>query len=168
MTLLDSDGKAAVIRDTADSFPGIQSFVETGSATGELPWLIHHKFDRVVTIEQDADLYESAMNRLLPYPKVRVIHGDSGALLGPVLAALDELCVIWLDAHSLVRGGPSALTDEMHAIACDARKHVILIDDARLCNGRKGWMKLSEIEGWCRGRGYEHRGVEDDIVRIVP
>ena len=54
------------------------------------------------------------------------------------------------------------------ALAHDANMHVILIDDARLCSGRKGWMTVGEIEEWAAAYGYNYEGVTDDVARLVP
>lgn len=168
MTLLDSDGKIAVIQAAAEQWPDHDVFIETGTALGDLCLGVADLFDAVYTIEMAPDYYESATKRLLGHANVKVIHGDSARWLGVILSLVDRPAVIWLDAHAIVRGGPAAMREEMKAIARDANRHVILIDDARLCNGRKGWMTLSEIKDWAIDHGYRHLGVTDDVVTLTP
>lgn len=166
--LLDSDGKAEAILRVADDYPQVALFVETGSAIGDLPLRLHERFDQIVTIEFAEDYYLSAMNRLMPYPNVRVLKGDSGKMLGPTLAALDAPCIIWLDAHEIADDGYAAMAEEMVAIAYSPHDHVVLVDDARLCSGRKGWMTLAGLEGWAEEYGYDWGGVTDDVAYIFP
>lgn len=166
--LLDSDGKAELIRYVADRFPECGHFVETGTAIGDIPARLHDEFESVVTIEFAEDYYLSAMNRLMGFPRVRVLRGDSGKLLGPVLAALDAPCVIWLDAHEIADDGFAAMANEMVAIAHSPHMHVVLVDDARLCSGRKGWMTVDALERWAQTYGYTWGGVTDDVVHIYP
>ncbi len=168
MTLLDADGKADLIRDVAGRWPEMVTFVETGTAIGDLAARLHPEFDQVLTIEFAEDYYQSALNRLMGIPKVRVLKGDSGKLLGPVLAAVDQPCVIWLDAHEIADDGHAAMVEEMVAIAHSPHMHVVLVDDARLCSGRKGWMTLDQIQDWAHAYGYFYDGVTDDVVRLYP
>lgn len=168
MTLLDSTGKIAVIRTAAEKWPDHDVFIETGTALGDLCLGVADQFDALYTIEQASDYYESATKRLMRHGNVKVIHGDSARWLGVVLAIVDRPAVIWLDAHAIVVNGPAAMRSEMDAISKDANRHVLLIDDARLCNGRKGWMTLPALEQWADDHGYRHLGVTDDIVTIVP
>lgn len=167
MTLLESDGKAALISKYGNRW-NMDVMIETGTAIGDLSMLCAPDFERIVTIEMADDYYRSAVNRLLPHPHVRVIHGDSADWLGPVLAMVNTPAVVWLDAHEIADDGRAALRAEMVALAHDANRHIILIDDARLCSGRKGWMTLAEIEEWAAAYGYAHEGVHDDVVRLVP
>lgn len=167
MTLLESDGKAALISEYGDRWE-VDVMIETGTAIGDLSLLCASDFEQIVTIEMADDYYRSAVNRLLPYPHVRVIHGDSADWLGPVLAMVNTPAVVWLDAHEIADDGRAALRAEMVALAHDANMHVILIDDARLCSGRKGWMTVGEIEEWAAAYGYTYEGVTDDVARLVP
>lgn len=167
MNLLEPDGKADLIIEYGNKW-GLDVFIETGSAIGDLPLRCAPEFGTIVTIEAAEDYYQSATNRLLGTPHVRVIHGDSGHWLGPVLAGVGLPAVVWLDAHEIADHGRAAMRAEMEALAHDANMHVILIDDARLCSGRKGWMTVGEIEEWAAAYGYNYEGVTDDVARLVP
>lgn len=168
--LLDSDGKAATIAATAARYPQVRAFVETGTAIGDLPLRCAGRFDRIVTIEADDDYYTSAVHRLADFEHVHVVHGDSGQMLGQVLDDIAQPCVIWLDAHEIADDGHAAMVAELEHITAAVEqgvRHVVLVDDARLCRGRKGWSTLPELEQWAAGHAYSYQ-VADDIVRLLP
>lgn len=168
MTVMDAPGKVAMIREVAAAHPDHRAFVETGTAVGELPFGVRDIFDRIVTVEMDPGNYRGAAHRLLPYPHIRVMHGDAGDYIGPILDALDEPCILWLDAHEIADDGHSSMVAEFKALAHGSARHVILVDDARLCSGRKGWMTLDQISAWAEAHGYTDLGVTDDVVQLVP
>jgi hypothetical protein len=167
MTVMDSPGKVERIRKTAAEHPHIKAFVETGTACGDLPFGTHDCFDRIVTIEMDEHLYNSAVNRLQPFENVRVIFGDAADLIAPVLAGVGEPCLIWLDAHEIADDGNSSMQSELLAIEASPHRHVVLVDDARLCRGRKGWASVSQIESWAERNGYAYEGITDDVITLV-
>jgi hypothetical protein len=169
VTLLDSDGKAAVIRSYAQRFPDHRVMVETGTACGDLPFLLSADFDRIVTIEADVTYWRAAKRRLAPFEHITVRRGDSADMLRLVVNRLAHApCIFWLDAHEIIEDGHSALLAEMATLEAEPPHHVILVDDARLCTGRKGWPTIDQITTWASFAGYEFEGVEDDIVRMVP
>jgi predicted O-methyltransferase YrrM len=60
---LDSKGKSKLISGIAEQWPRHRTFVETGSACGDQVLLLAERFDRLVTIEMDADYFQSAQHR---------------------------------------------------------------------------------------------------------
>lgn len=167
MTLLQSEGKAALIRSVADEWPDHRVFVETGSACADLPLALQDRFDRIVTIERDDEYYASAANRMLPYPHVQVIHADSAEVLGDVLAEVGP-AVIWLDAHEISDEPQSALKAELVHIAHASDKHVVLIDDSRFMADARGWVSPEGLIEWARHYGYEFEGISSDVARLYP
>ncbi|HUT78259.1 MAG TPA: hypothetical protein VM285_11260, partial [Polyangia bacterium] len=66
---------------------GISVFVETGTADGDgVALALAHGFERAVSVELDERLAERAAERFRGDPRVTVLCGDSGPLLGTVLA----------------------------------------------------------------------------------
>ena len=63
--------------------------------------------ERVVTIELSDKLYQLALKRFSDTPAVECRHGDSGEILGRVLAELNAPALLWLDGHW--SGGVTAL-----------------------------------------------------------
>jgi hypothetical protein len=129
----------------------------------------HGHFDRLFSIELDREFHETAGRRLKPFKNVSLLHGDSGALLGPLLEKIDERCLLWLDAH---RGWETtAIRQELVAMREHARKYrdVVLIDDARGFLGANGYPTIDEIFEWTEANlpGYRCT-LQDDIFRLVP
>jgi predicted O-methyltransferase YrrM len=166
VTLLDSPAKAQMIRKVARQH-GLRTLVETGTACGDIAWEIGRRFDRIVTIEQDRDMFLSAQRRLQRWPHVQVIHGDSGLLLGDVLAGLPA-SLVFCDAHEVADAGDSALRQEMDHIARAEHRPVVLIDDARLCSDARGWMSEASIAEWCVVNRYESPMLTDDVLILIP
>ncbi len=100
------------------------------------------------------ELHQRARARLKRYSNVKLIQGDSAALLPDLLAGLSEPAGFWLDAH--FSGGETARGDvdtpvvsELRAIlGHPMRRHVILIDDARLFTGGDGYPCVDESSPW--------------------
>jgi len=167
VTLLDSAAKADLIRNVARQHPDRRTFVETGTAVADLPHALQGDFDRIVTIEMLTENYLSAANRMLPFPHVQVIHGDSGLILGDVLAKLGP-CIIFLDGHEIADAGQSALRQEMVHVAHAPSKAVVLIDDARLLTEERGWMSRQELGQWAKSYGYHSPVIVDDVMHLDP
>jgi hypothetical protein len=112
-------------------------FIETGTFQGNTAaWAAEH-FDRVTTIELSPAYGAAAQARFRDQPKVRVLSGDSGAVLASVLPALTGPAVFWLDAHwsGLDTAGREAecpLLAEIALINAAPVTHTVLVDDARL------------------------------------
>ena len=171
MTLLDGPQKSDVIRSYAERYPDHRTFIETGTAFGDQCLALADVFDRIISIEFLDTHFEAARERTAHLDNVEVLLGDSGRLIEGVLAAWDGPAIIFLDAHEVVDNGSAAMNAEMNRIAKDIaitkRRHVVLIDDIRLCNGKKGWTTPGLIKEWADIHGY-HFEVTDDIARLTP
>lgn len=153
--------------------PGVTTFVETGTFTGDMVDAVLHRFSKIVTIELDPGLAEAARQRFSMAGHVEVLQGDSGELLPRVLSRLTAPALFWLDAH--YTGGASAgagqrvpILAEIDAIARHpVRGHVALIDDARCFNGLEGFPTLEEVRSRCTARGGAF-DIAADIIRWHP
>lgn len=120
-------------------------FVETGTLFGDMTYAQRNRFRRLYSIELDDTLFERATRRFKGHPHIRILHGDSGQKITEVLRELDGPCLFWLDAH--YSGGITAHGEEMtpiydeirHILGHPIKRHVIVIDDARLFNGTDGY-----------------------------
>jgi hypothetical protein len=126
-------------------------FVETGTLFGDMTYAQRNNFRRLYSIELDDYLFERATRRFRAFPHIRILQGDSGKKITEVLQELDGPCLFWLDAH--YSGGITAHGEEMtpvfaeirHILTHPVKKHVIVIDDARLFNGTDGYPTFREL-----------------------
>jgi hypothetical protein len=150
------------------------TFIETGTYTGEMVAAVRPRFKRVISIELDQRLYEAARRRFAGDASVRLLRGDSGAVLPAVLSELREPAMFWLDGHYMGAGTgrgreESPLEHELRALlAHPVRGHVVLIDDARLCVGANGYPTVAELRALViRERPGSSVQVDGDIIRCL-
>lgn len=159
----------------------LQVFIETGTNTGDTPWALMHAFVDLYTIELDETLFQDANNRFVQQPNVHVIHGDSTYVLPQILAKINVPALVWLDGHH--SGGATARGDldtpvvqELEALFADTRKHVILVDDARIFKGQPehddephyhDYPSCEWVQEQAEANGYDYL-LLDDIIRLTP
>ena len=166
--------KYGVIRDQARRH-GTRILIETGTFYGNAIFTLRHDFALIHSIELAPALHALNARELAHLPHVRLHLGDSASVLPALLLGLSEPALFWLDGHFCA--GPSARAEvdtpirrELdHLFALPVGGHVVLIDDARLFNGRDGYPDLAELRDLVR----QHRPsatceVELDIIRIAP
>lgn len=164
--------KESLIKEYAKKFhTGI--LIETGTYLGNMVYAMRKSFTRILSFELDQKLYEAARKRFAADEHIRIIHGDSGALLGDHLATIAEPCLFWLDGH--YSGGITAkatletpIKSELENILSHpVEGHVILIDDARCFTGANDYPTIQELRDFVFERKREwHFAVETDVIRI--
>jgi GT2 family glycosyltransferase len=119
---------------------GCDTFIETGTASGQTAANAASVFRWVMTAELSDDLYNAALAYLSRYENVSVWHGHSAEMLATPGAVQDGAhAIVWLDAHWSGEGyarGPEncPLLRELAAIATwPVKPPVILADDMRYC-----------------------------------
>jgi hypothetical protein len=151
-----------------------RTFIETGTFTGEMVAAMRPHFDRIISIELSAEIYETVRPRFAGDPHVGLIRGDSAIELPKVLARLDHPALFWLDGHFM--GAGTARAQENSPVRAElgalflhpVRRHVVLIDDARLFCGVEGYPTIAELQAWVeRQRPGSRVQVEDDIIRCL-
>ncbi len=166
--------KATALISLASRFH-IKTFVETGTYQGDMLYAAQPHFEKLYSIELDEALCLRARDRFAKLPAITILLGDSGEMLGRILVEIQEPCVFWLDGH--YSGGVTALGDEvspiMHELGHITKhsfklKHLLLIDDARLFNGRDGYPHLDVVRNYLIENGFQNISVEDDIIRVLP
>jgi hypothetical protein len=159
---------------------GLSRFVETGTYLGHsLKWAAQH-FERVWTIEINAEYQQKAMAKVGQLPNVNFVLGDSAVHIARICGELEGPALFWLDAHAGAGFfGPKddcPLLDEIKAILTSSRHpHCILIDDARAFvapppppfDYRK-WPSLDEVMKVILGRPGYHVSVITDAMIAVP
>ena len=125
-------------------------------------------------IELSKELYEAACNRFKHVENIRLLQGDSGKVLPELLNRISEPALFWLDGH--YSGGTTARGDAITPISVELqsifshriKRHVILIDDARLFNGTNGYPDIADLLREIR-QGSNHKvEISADIIRLTP
>lgn len=153
----------------------LHTLIETGTYLGEMVNAAKDAFRNIITVELEPTLYERAKQMFSSYPHISVLFGDSGEVLGKILADITEPCLFWLDGHWT--GGPvksargkleTPIREELHHILQHpVKEHVILIDDARLFTGENDYPTLDEVRELVRNLEPSFQfHVEHDIIRI--
>jgi hypothetical protein len=164
--------KQHILKRYQDRFH-LQTVVETGTFTGETVEALRGRTARIISIELAPALHAAAVRRFAGAANVRLLHGDSTALLPAVLRDLTGPALFWLDGHYTGGGTAGAagspLRHEVRALlARPPAGDVILIDDARELTGAGGYPVLDEL---CtdirRARPHAEVTVEDDIIRWI-
>ena len=158
----------------------LQLFVETGTFQGDsLRWAAQH-FERVWTIEINAQFQQEAKAKVGPLPNVEFVLGNSAAELGRICGALTGPALFWLDAHA--GGGFFGSDDncpllaELDACLVNAKaNHCILVDDARAFVApppppfdHRKWPSMDEVIAVVLRRGGYHVAVISDVMAVVP
>ena len=145
------------IRFDISEFNYNEVFIETGTYRGDgCIRAVRADFRRIFSIEINYDFYIKAVGRLIIYPQVTIIHGNSIKVLPIILKNINEPVVFWLDAHISGSSTPEScsLYQELEIISKHKIKnHIIMIDDLRCFDGKyRGhqgrWgvnVKLSEV-----------------------
>jgi hypothetical protein len=155
---------------------GPQTLVETGTLFGDMIFSMKDSSQTIYSIELSDDLANKAKRRLLAYQHIQILNGDSGAILPKVLKNISTPCLFWLDAHysgGITEKGKidTPVIEEMTAILEHKIKaHIILIDDARLFDGTRGYPTVDELRNLVIMKGPTEYDccVADDVIRIHP
>jgi hypothetical protein len=162
-------------------FP-LDILVETGTFKGDTPYTLADIFPEIITIELSDQFFQYASSRLKHLSNVKVVRGDSPAVLTEYREHLKQRSVLyWLDAHWC--GNPKAagveiecpLLDEIAAI-CLNSSSVIVIDDARLFlsvppkpHRASAWPLFQETHDALRGLSSNHElAITNDVMIFYP
>src|SRR5690349_14316008 len=164
--------KQRIVREYARRFD-LHIFVETGTYLGDMVNAVKKDFDRIYSIELSLELYQNAKQRFKNQTHISILQGDSGKVLKGVLDQVQEPCLFWLDGHyseGITAKGDleTPVIEELTCIANHpmARRHVILIDDARCFTGKGDYPTVKEINDIVAAAGYNDFKVEHDIICV--
>jgi hypothetical protein len=158
---------------------GLRRFVETGTFLGHsLRWASRH-FEKVWTIEINADYQRKAMESVGPLPNVNYLLGNSKDHLAAVCGEVEGPALFWLDAHAGAgHFGPNEncpLIDELEAVCASGTPHCILVDDARAFVAAppppfdyRKWPSLDDIMRVLLKGPATHVSVIGDVLIAVP
>jgi len=132
-------------------------------------------FQYIYSIELDETLFQKAEQRFDKFAHIKIIKGDSGDVLPSLLRVIDSPCLFWLDGHYSGEGTGRGVKDtpvsrELEAILRHARrKHVVLVDDARLFDGENDYPTINAITQMIATHRPEWAlEIAHDIIRIFP
>ena len=153
------------------------TLVETGTNRGDTVEAIKDYFKDVYSIEIGPVLYEAAKNRFRDDSNVHLILGDAREALGPLLRFMDpgRRVLFYLDAHCQYddtspegRAEGTSVPEEIKAIFHYQSDSVVLVDDARLFNGRCGWPKLESTIRDIQYLAVWNVELKNDMIRLTP
>ena len=163
-------------------FHRLQVAIETGTFLGDTTAFLAERCDRVTTIELDPGLAARARDRFSHRVGVTVLEGDSGKLLGGVLAGVDEPALFCSDGHfsGVHEGVQTARGEQTHHFGPSSRRSWLGRTRRERHPHRRARMlglpdypTLDEIRSMVRGLGRPiGRGHLDAVViqpyRVVP
>ncbi len=164
--------KQAIVKEYEAKYR-LPVFIETGTYMGEMIDAVLNLFPKIISIEFDLKLAQSAKNKYSSMRHVTILQGDSGTLLPELLAGIKEPCLFWLDAH--YSGGVTGQADSETPIVKEIKSilehpcsdHVILIDDAREFTGNNNYPTLEELRQLLKDSRNDWRmKVDADVIRI--
>jgi hypothetical protein len=160
----------------------IDTLVETGTYLGETPLELSGNFNQIITIELDRLMADQARERLKHLTNVTVMEGDSSERLSEALLRSPGPVVAWLDGHysgpGTARGNidtpiKAELLILFQDVLVTGRRHIILIDDARLFKGGEehteefaDYPSLAWVKHVAEEHGYSYE-MKDDIIRLT-
>jgi hypothetical protein len=164
--------KQRVIKEYARRF-ALPVFVESGTHVGNMIEAMRESFQDLYSIELAPALFEQSTARFAGLSHIHLVQGDSGEILGQVIAGIERPALFWLDGHysaGITARGPleTPIEKELAHIAAHplAHQHVILIDDARLFTGAGDYPAVDQLQAWASRAGFTQCSIEDDIIRI--
>ena len=151
---------------------GILTFIETGTYLGEMILSVKDIFTKIISIELSPELSEKAVKKFSKYKHISILQGDSSKVLPQILNDIEEPSLFWFDAHYsegiTARGEKETPIKEeiKYILRHPNEEHVIMIDDARLFNGKNDYPTVDEVKEQIL-RKYQNYIVEvkDDIIR---
>jgi FkbM family methyltransferase len=166
---------AKLALDLRDKF-NIKTLIETGTYQGQsTSWAAKH-FENVISLDIRADYQAQGIENCKEFNNIQFLIGDTRHVLPPLVAALTEPAMFWLDAHSVKdMFGPfddCPILEELDIINRSPHKHFVLIDDAHcfkppVPHDAKVWPEIDKLEEKAHEGGYLMWEAHDVIV-IVP
>jgi hypothetical protein len=152
----------------------IQILVETGTYFGEMVEAQRANFQKIFSIELSKELWAKASDKFSPYPKIKILQGDSGVVLHKIMPEIEKPALFLLDGH--FSAGVTAKGDkdcpifeELDAIFSGSpHNHVILIDDARCFVGEGDYPTIENLSSYIRAKNPKYSiQIKDDIIRAT-
>lgn len=148
-------------------------FVETGTYLGEMVKAQMNNFEEIYSIELSTMLYNRARRRFKKFKHIKILNGDCGKVLRNIVPTINKNAIFWLDAHYsegiTARGDTDCpIFEELQSILKSKFNHTILIDDARLFNGKNDYPTIKKLSTFVLA--YKNKSdikIKDDVIRII-
>jgi hypothetical protein len=146
--------------------------VETGTFMGDMIEAQQNNFEQIYSIELSVPFWEKAKEKFKSQPHIKLLQGDSGQVMQNLIQEINQPAIFWLDGH--YSGGNTALGEkvspifeELEAIFTSKLEHCILIDDARLFDGKGDYPSIEEVKRFI----FNHRNntlfkIEADTIHV--
>jgi len=154
----------------------VDIFIETGTFIGNSLIGLKDEFSSLYSIELDPGIYQIARKRLIDYPHVKIIQGDSSKILPGIIKDLSQPAIFWLDAH--YSSGVTAkgelqtpVVKELKGIfSHHIKRHCILIDDVKDFNGTNDYPTVDWLLEYiaCEAQGVYKGRVEGQVFVVEP
>ena len=152
-----------------------ETFIETGTFYGQMISAVQDCFKLLISIELFESLYEFNKTSFMSSPHIKIYFGDSGLKLYGMLDESVGRVLFWLDGHFSGKGtaGNSnycPILKELNQIKQHNRRdHCILIDDARLFDGRFGYPTLDDVKNLILSINSDYQiSVDNDCIVALP
>jgi hypothetical protein len=158
-------------------------FIETGTFFGDTIEHFKNKFDSIVSIELDEKLANKAIKRFEAAQNIQIVQGDSTFKLPALIANISGTVLFWLDGHyssefyvntefiRTAKGETNTPIEKELDIILQSTTLVpiILIDDARLFNGKEDYPSLAAIKRQIKSYKKDFSIiVQKDIIQVIP
>ncbi len=148
-------------------------FVETGTYLGEMVKAQKDNFEEIYSIELSTMLYNRARRKFKKFKHIKILNGDCGEILRNIVPTINKSAIFWLDAHYsegiTARGDADCpIFEELQSILKSKFNHIILIDDARLFNGKNDYPTIKKLSTFVLT--YKNKSdikIKDDVIRII-
>lgn len=153
----------------------VKTLVETGTYLGAMVRAQLPFFETVYSVELSEELFHKNKEQFKGNKNVHLLHGDSAVRLNDIVPALTAPALFWLDGHYsagiTARGELDTPIETELRTVLGVKKpdHIVLIDDARLFNGKDDYPTLHKLEQLVKQLKPDYRiSVKYDVIRIVP
>ena len=170
---LTDQGRRSTIREYANKYTDYRILIETGTNDGATPLALVDLFDKIYTIEINAQTFERNIPVFEKYNNIEALCGDSFFLLPDLMGRIKTPCIFWLDGHG--GGGQTCgiketpVKEELECIFRTNLPHVILVDDARLFGRDPAYPTLEWVRDIATTQDINFKfNYMDDIIRITP
>ena len=129
---------------------GKTNFVETGTYVGSSIRKVASLFQSLKSVEASSDLHAVACHMLASQTNVELVCGDARDFLEGIPSDYLDDSVVFLDAHYSTgitsrAFGVCPVFDEIGIILEKAPDDVVVVDDLRTMNGRRGYPSLQGL-----------------------